>query len=108
MYPGKRITGIFQPHLYSRTRDFAAEFARSLSMLDELVLLEIYPAREEPLPGVTSEIIFRDVKLKEKVLIGSDLLFRVLQERDPEVLLTMGAGDIDKLVEPIKTWMEKK
>jgi UDP-N-acetylmuramate--alanine ligase len=108
MYPGKRITGIFQPHLYSRTRDFAAEFARSLSMLDELVLLEIYPAREEPLPGVTSEIIFRDVKLKEKVLIGSDLLFRVLQERDPEVLLTIGAGDIDKLVEPIKTWMEKK
>lgn len=108
LYPGKRITGIFQPHLYSRTRDFAEEFGRSLSMLDELILLEIYPAREEPLPGITSDIIFKNASLKEKVLIGEEQLFKVLNERDPEVLLTMGAGDIDRLVEPLKEWMEQR
>lgn len=106
LYPGKRITGIFQPHLYSRTRDFAEEFGRSLSMLDELILLEIYPAREEPLPGITADIIFKNVSLKEKVLIGGEQLLKVLNERDPEVLLTMGAGDIDRMVEPLKGWME--
>jgi UDP-N-acetylmuramate--alanine ligase len=108
IYPGRRITGIFQPHLYSRTQDFAAEFAASLSLLDELILLDIYPAREEPIPGVTSELIFKDVTLKEKVLIKKELLVNVLKERDPELLLTMGAGDIDRMVEPLKTWMENK
>ena len=108
IYPDKRITGIFQPHLYSRTRDFAAGFAESLSLLDELVLLDIYPAREEPIAGVTSEMIFREVDLHEKVLISNDLLMKVLEERDPELLLTMGAGDIDRLVEPLKSWMGKR
>ncbi len=108
IFPGKRITGVFQPHLYSRTRDFAAGFGSSLSLLDELILLNIYPAREEPLPGVTSEIIFREVTLNEKVLIGEEQLLQVLDERDPEVLLTMGAGDIDRMVEPLKIWMEKR
>jgi len=108
MFPDKRITGIFQPHLYSRTRDFAKEFAQSLSMLDELILLDIYPAREEPIPGVGSELIFNDVVLTEKVLIKNEQLIHVLKERDPEVLLTMGAGDIDRLVEPLKSWMERK
>ncbi len=108
IFPDKRITGIFQPHLYSRTRDFAKEFATSLSMLDELILLDIYPAREEPIPGVTSELIFSNVDLKEKVWIRNEQLVTVLKERDPEVLLTMGAGDIDRLVEPLKTWMENK
>jgi UDP-N-acetylmuramate--alanine ligase len=108
LYPGKRITGIFQPHLFSRTRDFAVEFGRSLSMLDELILLQIYPAREEPLPGVTSDLIFKNVSLNEKVLIGGEQLIKVLEERDPEVLLTMGAGDIDRLVEPLKDWMERR
>lgn len=108
MFPGKKVTGIFQPHLFSRTRDLATEFARSLSLLDELILLEIYPAREEPIPGVTSDIIFRDVELNEKVLIGNEQLVQVLKERDPEVLLTMGAGDIDRLVEPLRTWMERR
>lgn len=107
MFPGKKITGIFQPHLYSRTRDFATGFAESLSLLDELVLLEIYPAREEPIPGVSAEMIFREVDLAEKVLVSDQQLVRVLRERDPEVLLTMGAGDIDRLVEPVKSWMEK-
>ncbi|MCA1747948.1 MAG: UDP-N-acetylmuramate--L-alanine ligase, partial [Bacteroidales bacterium] len=108
LYPGKRITGIFQPHLYSRTRDFAEEFGKSLSMLDELILLEIYPAREEPLPGVTADLIFKNVSLNEKVLIGGEQLIKVLNERDPEVLLTMGAGDIDRMVEPLKGWMERR
>jgi UDP-N-acetylmuramate--alanine ligase len=108
LYPGKRITGIFQPHLFSRTRDFAEEFGRSLSLLDELILLEIYPAREEPLPGVTADLIFKNVSLSEKVLIGGEQLLKVLNERDPEVLLTMGAGDIDRLVDPLKDWMERR
>ena len=108
LYPGKRITGIFQPHLYSRTRDFSTEFAESLSLLDELILLEIYPAREEPIPGVTSDLIFREVSIIEKVLISKEQLINVLRERDPELLLTMGAGDIDKLVEPLKSWMETR
>ncbi|MEX0987899.1 MAG: UDP-N-acetylmuramate--L-alanine ligase [Bacteroidales bacterium] len=107
MFPKRRITGIFQPHLYSRTRDFAVEFAESLSLLDELILLEIYPAREEPIPGITSGVIFNEVTLHEKVLISQHQLLNVLKELDPEVLLTMGAGDIDKLVEPLKSWMEK-
>jgi len=108
MFPGGRITGIFQPHLYSRTRDLSEEFARSLSELDELILLDIYPAREEPIPGVTSDLIFKRVELKEKVLIRNEQLVQVLKERDPEILLTMGAGDIDRLVDPLKSWMEKK
>lgn len=106
LWPDSKLTGIFQPHLYSRTRDFAPEFAESLSTLDELILLDIYPAREQPIEGVTSKIIFDDVDLKEKVMIGKDQLVRVLRERDPEVLLTMGAGDIDTLVEPLTGWME--
>jgi len=108
LYPGKRITGIFQPHLYSRTRDFADGFAESLSMLDELILLDIYPAREEPIPGVTSQMILDKVCIHEKVLISPEQFMRVLEERDPELLLTMGAGDIDRLVDPLKSWMEKK
>jgi UDP-N-acetylmuramate--alanine ligase len=108
IFPGKKITGIFQPHLFTRTRDLAKAFGESLSMLDELILLDIYPAREAPLPGITSEVIFREVNLSEKVLIKYEQLLKVLQERDPEVLLTMGAGDIDRMVEPLKSWMERK
>jgi UDP-N-acetylmuramate--alanine ligase len=101
IYPDRKITGIFQPHLYSRTRDFAGEFARSLSGLDVLILLEIYPAREEPMEGVDAELIFHQVDMADKVLIQKEQLLRVLEERNPEVLLTMGAGDIDQFVEPI-------
>lgn len=108
MFPGKVMTGIFQPHLFSRTKDLAREFAESLSLLDELILLDIYPAREKPIPGVSSELIFKDVSLDEKVYISRDQLVNVLKERNPELLLTMGAGDIDRLVEPLKSWMERR
>lgn len=100
-YPRKKITGIFQPHLYSRTRDFAEGFAGSLSELDELILLEIYPAREKPIEGVTSRLIFEGVDLQNKILIEKEQLMAVLSGRNPEVLLTLGAGDIDQFVDPI-------
>jgi UDP-N-acetylmuramate--alanine ligase len=108
LFPGKRITGIFQPHLYSRTRDFAEPFARSLELLDQLILMEIYPAREEPIPGVDAAMILDRVQLDEKVLISREQLMRVVKERDPEILVTMGAGDIDKFVEPLKEWCSRK
>ena len=72
LYAGRKVTGIFQPHLYTRTRDFAADFAASLSLLDELILLDIYPAREEPIPGVTSQIIFDAVTIADKRLIRKE------------------------------------
>jgi UDP-N-acetylmuramate--alanine ligase len=100
-YPGRRITGVFQPHLFSRTRDFAGGFASSLSGLDELILLDIYPAREKPIEGITSKIIYDAVELDEKMLIQKEQVLAVLSERKPELLLTLGAGDIDQLVGPI-------
>ena len=102
LYPEKKITGIFQPHLYSRTRDFAEEFAESLNTLDELILLDIYPARELPIKNVTSKIIFDKVKLPDKKLCNKNDLMSILKNRKFEVLLTLGAGDIDQFVEPIK------
>jgi UDP-N-acetylmuramate--alanine ligase len=102
LFPEKRITGIFQPHLYSRTQDFAEGFAESLSLLDEVVLMDIYPARELPIPGVTSEIIFDRISTEKKLLNG-EAIFDHLKENRPEVLLTLGAGDIDRIVEPIKS-----
>jgi len=102
LYPGRKLTGIFQPHLYTRTRDFAEGFAESLGLLDELILLDIYPAREMPIEGVNSEMILRKVKLKEKMICSRGQLLDKLQDRIPEVLITLGAGDIDKLVEPIE------
>jgi UDP-N-acetylmuramate--alanine ligase len=104
LFPRKRITGVFQPHLYTRTRDFAEEFARSLELLDELILMEIYPAREEPIPGIDSRMLLDKVNLKEKVLVSDEQLLRVIRERDPEVLVTMGAGDINQFVGPLKEW----
>jgi UDP-N-acetylmuramate--alanine ligase len=101
VYPDRKITGIFQPHLYSRTRDFADEFARSLSQLDALIMLEIYPAREAPLEGVDSRLIFDKIDMTNKLLIQKEQLLAVLEERQPDVLLTLGAGDIDQFVEPI-------
>jgi UDP-N-acetylmuramate--alanine ligase len=108
LYPGRKITGIFQPHLYSRTRDFAPGFAKSLSLLDELILLDIYPAREKPIEGVTSEIIFDKVTCP-KILCNKEELLPLLDEKnDIEVLLTIGAGDIDQLPETIKEVLERK
>lgn len=94
LYPGRRLTVAFQPHLYSRTRDFAPEFAASLSLADDVILLDIYPAREEPIPGVTSEIIFNDIKCKDKVMIDKQHLTETIKNRNFEILLTVGAGDI--------------
>lgn len=109
IFPGRRLTAIFQPHLYTRTRDFAPEFARALSLCDRVVLLDIYPAREEPIPGVTSEIILRDVTVSDKVLLGySELVDWVAGAKDIDVLVTFGAGNIDRLVEPVAEVLRKR
>jgi UDP-N-acetylmuramate--alanine ligase len=101
LYPTKKITGIFQPHLFSRTRDFVDGFAESLSLLDQLYLLDIYPARELPIEGITSSIILDKVMINDKQLITKEELLTVLKKNKPEVLITLGAGDIDQLVQPI-------
>ena len=110
LYPDKKITGIFQPHLYTRTRDFAADFAASLSLLDELILLDIYPAREEPILGVTSQLIFDQVTLKKKRMIKKEELLDLVKKEaaDFQVVLMLGAGNIDRLVEPVKQILEKR
>ena len=108
LYPDKKVLGIFQPHLYSRTRDFADQFARSLSLLDELILLDIYPAREKPIEGVTSQIIFDKVTCKKTLCKKSELLDIIRSKKDIEVLLTVGAGDIDQLLQPIKELLEER
>jgi UDP-N-acetylmuramate--alanine ligase len=108
LYPGKKVTGVFQPHLYSRTRDFADDFAKSLSLLDELILLDIYPARELPIEGVTSGIIFDKVTIAKKTLCSKSELLDVLKTKKIEVLLTIGAGDIDQLLPQIEEVLLKK
>ena len=105
LYPGRHVTAVFQPHLYSRTRDFADGFAQSLELADRLLLLEIYPARELPMPGVTSEMILEKVRLADKALCPKSELLRRLQEVPLDVLVTIGAGDIDKYVRPIRDWL---
>lgn len=102
LYPGKKITAVFQPHLYSRTRDFAAEFATSLDKLDRLLLLELYPAREKPMAGVDSKIIFNKMKLLNKSLCLKKNLLGILDKERPEILLTIGAGDIGMLAGSIE------
>jgi UDP-N-acetylmuramate--alanine ligase len=102
MYPSRKVTGIFQPHLFTRTRDFANEFARSLELLDELILLDIYPAREKPIEGVTSEMLLEKVRTKNKKLVHKKELVQELKGRELEVLITLGAGDIDAMIEPVR------
>jgi UDP-N-acetylmuramate--alanine ligase len=97
LYPGKHITGIFQPHLYSRTRDFAGQFAASLDLLDTAVILPVYPARELPIPGVSSGLILEQMSIEDKMLVEKGCIPGFIRERKPEILLTMGAGDIDLL-----------
>lgn len=108
IFPGRKLCGIFQPHLYTRTRDFAPEFAESLSKLDELILLDIYPARELPIEGVTSEIIFNDVTIENKVLIHKEEVLDTLEKRELDVVITFGAGDIDRLIPSIKELLQNK
>ncbi len=98
LYPGKKTHVIFQPHLYSRTKDFAKEFANALDVADRVLLLDIYPAREEPIPGVSSELILKHMKNDNAVLCKEDDILNLVKNDKPDILLTMGAGDIDRLV----------
>ena len=107
-YPGMKLTAVFQPHLYTRTRDFAPEFAQALSKADKLILLDIYPAREEPIPGVTSEIIFKDVTCPEKILLRRSELMDYLADEPVELLVTLGAGDIDRFVGDIAEMLDNR
>ncbi|MBK8626837.1 MAG: UDP-N-acetylmuramate--L-alanine ligase [Saprospiraceae bacterium] len=102
LYPNRKLTGIFQPHLYSRTRDFVDGFAEELDKLDEVILMDIYPARELPIEGVTSERIFERMKNQNKRLVTKETLMDVLKSYQPEILMTLGAGDIDTFVPKIK------
>jgi len=106
-FPGRSVTGIFQPHLYSRTRDFADGFAEALDRLDHSYLLEIYPAREKPIPGVKSQIIVDRMQHKPLATLDLDQVVDRISQEKLEVLLTMGAGNIDTLVSPIQLWLEK-
>lgn len=108
LWPGRRLTVVFQPHLYTRTRDFAPEFAAALSGADEVVLCEIYPARELPLPGVTSEIIARDVKSTEISVIERKDLLSLVKNSNFEILMTLGAADINVLLPDIREILLEK
>ena len=107
LYPEKKVTGIFQPHLYSRTRDFAEDFAIVLEEVDRLLIMDIYPARELPIDGVTSDIIFDKVNQKNKVRVTKETLINELFKTKNEVILTLGAGDIDLFVSKIKKEIQK-
>jgi len=102
LYPGKKLTVIFQPHLFSRTRDFLDDFAKVLSTVDELLLLDIYPARELPMAGINSQLLLDKISLTNKEICKKDLVLERIKVKRPELLLTVGAGDIDTLIEPLK------
>jgi len=106
LYPGKKLTTIFQPHLYSRTRDFADGFAEVLDMSDELIMLDIYPARELPIAGVSSDMLLDRMRLANKGKYGKQEAVNKIMAEKPELLLTVGAGDIDQLVHPLKQALE--
>ena len=107
-FPERRLTLVFQPHLFSRTRDFMDEFASALALADELILLDIYPAREKPIEGITSDTLLIKVPLDEKRICQKSELIDLIDREKPELLITMGAGDIDRFVEPmeklVKSW----
>ena len=107
MYPEKKITGIFQPHLYSRTRDLYMDFAISLSKLDKLILLDIYPAREEPIKGVSANMILKEVSIGEKNILSKEEILEAVKDMKEGVLLTIGAGDIFNLVDPINKFLKE-
>lgn len=109
LYAGRKITAIFQPHLYTRTRDFHKDFADALSLFDEVILTEIYPAREQPIPGVTSQIIYDNLKpgVTKDLIQKADVL-EMVKNRDFDVLVTLGAGDLDNMVPQIQKIIEEK
>lgn len=106
IYPEKELTLIFQPHLFSRTRDFMNEFAEALSLADRLLLMEIYPAREKPIEGVTSSVLLEKVTCKEKQICSKDELLDTIRQINPGLIMTMGAGDIDRFVPQIETLLK--
>lgn len=108
IFPGRRLCAIFQPHLFTRTRDFYREFAESLSALDELILLPIYPARELPIEGVSSEMILELVTIPDKKIVSKEDLMKELESRDIDILITLGAGDINTFIEPITELLNKR
>ena len=108
IFPGRKLCGIFQPHLYTRTRDFADEFAASLSLLDQVIMLPIYPARELPIEGVDSELIFNKITIEDKVLVPKEKLMETIASREIDCLITFGAGDIDRFIKPIEEYLKSK
>ena len=109
LYKNRKITAIFQPHLYTRTRDFYKDFADSLSILDEVILCDIYPAREAPIPGVTSELIYKNLKPGvEKSMIHKEDVLDLVKKRDFDVLIVLGAGDLDNLVPQMAEILKQK
>lgn len=108
LYPGKKLSVIFQPHLYTRTRDFAPEFAEALSEADEVIMPEIYPARELPIEGVSTQLILNDVKSKEKTFCERKDLLNLIKNSNFEILMTLGAADIDRLLPDIKEILETR
>ncbi|MEO5975658.1 MAG: UDP-N-acetylmuramate--L-alanine ligase [Chryseolinea sp.] len=108
LYPGRKLTVIFQPHLFTRTRDFAEGFSKSLSLADELFLMDIYPARELPIPGVDSDMLLKGITSPVKVRCNKSNLMDKLETVDADVIVTVGAGDIDTFVEPIKNMLKRK
>lgn len=102
LYPEKKLTVIFQPHLFTRTRDFADDFAEVLSTVDDLLLLDIYPARELPLDGIDADWLLGKIQLKNKLRCGKDAVLEIVKQKNPELLLTVGAGDVDTLILPLK------
>jgi UDP-N-acetylmuramate--alanine ligase len=108
LYPGKRVTGIFQQHLFTRTRDFADEFASALDLLDDALVMEIYPARELPIEGVDSEMILGKMTLNSRRLCQKNEFPEILGNYNLEILLTLGAGDVDRLIDPIVNYLRLK
>jgi UDP-N-acetylmuramate--alanine ligase len=107
-FPGRKITGIFQPKLFTRTRDFMDDFVRELDQLDSIIALDIYPAREEPIPGITTSVLLDKMKIEDKVLLTYDELIDYLRGREFDVLVVIGSGDIDMLSEPIADMLKEK
>jgi UDP-N-acetylmuramate--alanine ligase len=108
LYPGKKMTVIFQPHLFTRTRDFVEGFAESLDLADEIIMMNIYPARELPIKGVTSEIILNKMTNSKRKLVSDDELLEEVRKINNDIILTVGAGDIDRFVLPIKKILEER
>jgi UDP-N-acetylmuramate--alanine ligase len=101
-FPSKEKTLVFQPHLFTRTKDFLEDFARSISLFDSVILLPIYPARELPIEGINSEVLLEKIRTKDKHLVEKSQLLDFVKEKSPKILITLGAGDIGLKVEPLK------